>query len=161
MWKRKKRKRKRLIISKLSQWRSKGWIYQKNLWFATEKIRRKAQVERWLFMLVEWSTIIRREMEIKANSAKFRMQSNPTDWEQDTLLLSELFSFFSLFFLPFFFFTQRTIFLFFSFFHIYLYIYLIPSIYTRIHLVLLSCLFTTTKFRGRLTFFENLSLHPN
>ena len=55
-------------------------------------------------MLVEWSTIIRREMEIKANSAKFRMQSNPTDWEQDTLLLSELFSFFSLFFLPFFFF---------------------------------------------------------
>lgn len=61
-------------------------------------------------MLVEWSTIIRREMEIKANSAKFRMQSNPTDWEQDTLLLSELFSFFfsfllfSLFFFFFFFF---------------------------------------------------------
>lgn len=111
-------------------------------------------------MLVEWSTIIRREMEIKANSAKFRMQSNPTDWEQDTLLLSELFSFFfsfllfSLFFFFFFFGTQNTIFLFFSFFHI----YLIPSIYTRmrIHLVPDSLVYDD-KSRGRLTFFENLS----
>lgn len=159
MWKRKKRKRKRLIISKLSQWRSKGWIYQKNLWFATEKIRRKAQVERWLFMLVEWSTIIRREMEIKANSAKFRMQSNPTDWEQDTLLLSELFSFFSLFFLPFFF-SRREQYSSFFLFSIYIYIY----IFNTVDIYMDSspiCLFTTTKFRGRLTFFENLSLHPN
>lgn len=74
-------------------------------------------------MLVEWSTIIRREMEIKANSAKFRMQSNPTDWEQDTLLLSELFSFFSLFFLPFFF-SRREQYSSFFLFSIYIYIYI-------------------------------------
>lgn len=93
---------------------------------------------------------MRREMEIKANSAKFRMQSNPTDWEQDTLRsFRTFFPFFPLFF-PFF--SRReqysSSFLFFHIFNT-------VDIYTtRIHLVP-DLLVYDDEFRGRLTFFEN------